>query len=211
MRELSYWTIGTVVAAAALGHWWWRREKAREIVERWMERHRYRIVEVRRPWFSLPRFGPSLWRDSDDAFEFRVTVQDLRLGGTGILWARVWADWLGMIEKDVEISWERMPDAGAGESDATESRWSETQLALLQQAADGQESFRPDGNDAAARAAFDEVVEHILALNRRGLVRCSPPVANVRGAGQYEMLTGVRVTSEGQVYLAQHRASRDRG
>ncbi len=67
--------------------------------------------------------------------------------------------------------------------------------------------MRPAGRDAAARAKFDEEVEHILALNRRGLVTCATPIAELRSDAQYAAITDVELTADGRRMIERADAS----
>ena len=67
-----------------------------------------------------PRFRLTPFRNNDWAVDFRAEVDDTRLGGTGKLQLRVWTDWLGMIDRKPEISWEQMPTKDNGGARAPE-------------------------------------------------------------------------------------------
>lgn len=186
--------------ALALGQGWWRHRRAREVAARWLERHRFRVRELRMPWFGGGHFAPSPGRDSDNATDFRAVVDDLRLGGTGVVWLRVWTDWVGEAAGDVETNWERLPDSRTGAPVGGELSWADAQIALLRRVAAGETTFRPDrqasSGDAAAAAVFDEMVEHLLALGRRGLISCVT-VAGRPGHAQYAAVTDVALTDAG--------------
>jgi hypothetical protein len=143
------------------------------------------------------RFRMTPFRNNDWAVDFRAEVDDLRLGGTGVVRLRVWTDWLGMIDKEPEITWDRMPADGDG-SKGTETQWHDAQLALVRRVAGGESVFRPDGREPSDRAAFDATVEHLLALQRRGLLMCATPIAEIRADAQYAAITGVELTAEGR-------------
>ena len=49
-----------------------------------------------------------------------------------------------------------------------------------------------------ARAAFDTTVEHLLALNRRGLLTCATPIAELKADAQYATVTDVTLTDAGR-------------
>jgi len=192
----------------SIGHWLWRRRTARDIAERWLGQHHYRVRNLRPVlWSGSPRFRATPFRNNDWAFDFTAEVDDMRLGGTGKVRLRVWTDWLGMIDREPEISWDRMPTEDEGGVRAPESHWADSQIALLRRAAAGESTFRPAGNDVAARAKFDEEVEHMLALNRRGLVTCATPIAELRSGAQYAALTNVELTEDGRRALEQADAS----
>lgn len=194
-------TVAALFVLAALAQWWWRYRAARDAAEGWLERHRYRAREFRASWFNLATFSRSPWRDDENAFEFRAVVDDLRLGGTGVVFLRVRTDWLGMIEREVDVNWERMPQRGPGAAPSAEERWAEAQLALLRRVAAGESTFRPASRAPADGAAFDELVEHVMALERRGLVECATPIADLRGRSLYAAVTDVVLTPGGRRLL----------
>jgi erythromycin esterase-like protein len=110
----------------------------------------------------------------------------------------VWTDWLGMIDREPEISWEQMPTEENGGAESPETQWQGAQVAILRRAAAGEYTFRPDANDPAARREFDETVEHVLALQRRGLLTCATPIAELRADAQYAAIGDVVLTDDGR-------------
>jgi hypothetical protein len=199
MNVPTSWAAMAGLFALSLGHWWWRRLKAREIAEHWLHQHRYRVRSLRVSYWNMqPRFRMTPFRNNDWAVDFRAEVDDVRLGGTGKLRLRVWTDWLGMIDREPEISWEQMPTEDNGGTRAPESQWLDAQIALLRRIADGESTFRPEGRDAVARTQFDETVEHLLAMQRRGLVKCSTPMAELRADAQYSAITDLEITDDGR-------------
>ena len=142
------WVAFAAVFALSLGHWWWRRAKAREIAEQWLAQHRYRVRSLRVSyWNARPRFRMTPFHNNDWAVDFRAEVDDMRLGGTGTVRLRVWTDWLGLIDREPEISWDRMPTEDDGGARAPESQWLDAQIALLRRVAEGETTFRPEGHD----------------------------------------------------------------
>jgi hypothetical protein len=81
-------------------------------------------------------------------------------------------------------------------------QWESAQIAVLRRVAAGESSLRPSGRDAAARVEFDTLVEHVLALNHRGLLHCATPIAELRADAQYAAVTDVELTEEGRQALA---------
>lgn len=202
MTDRNVLLAGALIIAAGVGHWWWRRQRAREIAERWLTRHHYRVRSLRFVYFSLaPRFRATPFRNNDWAVDLRAEVDDLRLGGTGEVRLRVWTDWLGMIDREPEVSWDRMPVEREGSAPAPAAQWAESQLALLRRVADGESSLRPASRERAARAEFDETVEHVLALQRRGLVTCATPIAELKGDAQYAAISNIALTDGGRRVL----------
>lgn len=198
MPIATHWFF-VAAAALAIGHWWWRHQRAREIADQWLRRHGYRVRSLRVSYWNVrPRFRMTPFRDNDWAVDFRAEVDDTRLGGTGTVRLRVWTDWLGMIDREPEVSWDQMPTEERGGATAPESEWANAQLEILCRAAAGEHTFRPTGRDTAARREFDETVEHVLALQRRGLVTCSTPIAELKSDAQYAAIGDVTLTDAGQ-------------
>lgn len=196
------------MAVLSIGHWWWRRQRARDIAERWLLQHRYRVRSLRQSWWNTrPRFRMTPFRNNDWAFDFRALVDDMRLGGTGVVRLRVWTDWLGMIDREPEVSWDRMPTEEGGGARTPEAQWADLQMAILRRVAAGEATFRPAAHDPTARAEFDATVEHLLALQRRGLVTCSTPLAELKYDAQYAAVTNVALTDDGRRALERAAAS----
>jgi hypothetical protein len=184
-----------------VGHAWWRYTQARRIAEQWHAKNRYRVRSLKRAWCTgHMRFRLTPFRNNDWAVDFRGEVDDLRLGGSGVVRLRVWTDWLGMIDREPEITWDRMPTEEAGPK-SSETQWHESQIALLRRIAGGESVFRPDGRDDRSRAEFDSTVEHLLALSRRGLLTCATPIAELKANAQYAAVTDVELTREGRSAL----------
>jgi len=202
MTDQTALLAGTMIMALGLGHWWWRRQRAREIAGRWLAQHHYRVRSLRFVyWSARPRFRATPLRNNDWAVDLRANVDDMRLGGTGEVRLRVWTDWLGMIDREPEVSWDRMPTEGETGAQPPEVQWADAQLAILRRVADGEQTFRPAGREAAARSDFDETVEHLLALQRRGLVTCATPIAELKADAQYAAVTDIALTDEGRRVL----------
>ena len=186
--------IGILVATDV-----WRRRRAREIAERWLSERNYRVRQLRPVYMSArPRFRATPFRNNDWAVDFRAEVDDMRLGGTGEVRLRVWTDLLGLMDREPEISWERMPTLADGGAPTPEMQWDNAQIAVLRRIAAGETTLRPAGRDATARAEFDATVEHILALQRRGMLHCATPLAELRSDAQYAAVADVVLTAEGR-------------
>jgi hypothetical protein len=199
MNWLTGYGWAGALLALSVAHWLWRRIKAREIAEQWLQQHRYRVRSLRVSYFNMqPRFRLTPFRNNDWAVDFRAEVDDVRLGGTGKVRLRVWTDWLGMIDREPEISWERMPTEENGGARTLETQWVDSQIALRRRVADGESTFRPEGRDAAGRTEFDRTVEHLLAMQRRGLVTCATPIAELKVDAQYSAITDVQLTDDGR-------------
>ncbi|HTJ21788.1 MAG TPA: hypothetical protein VL383_05305 [Gemmatimonadaceae bacterium] len=185
------------------GHYAWRRQIARDRAERWLLENKYEVRELRTPWLvGVGRFPMSLWRSSKRAIVFRAVVEDKSFGGTGIVWLRVWTGFLGTVfGDDIDVSWERMPKRDIGDEAPIEERWADRQLDLLRRIADGETTFRPARRDAVGGAEFDELVEYLLAMQRRGLITCGTPLANLHGESQYAAVTNAALTKAGERML----------
>ncbi len=193
------WVAAAILIGAFVAIDVWRRRRAREIAERWLSQHNYRVRQLRPVYVSArPRFRATPFRNNDWAVDFRAEVDDLRLGGTGEVRLRVWTDLLGLMDREPEISWERMPTPDDGGALTPEMQWESAQIAVLRRVAAGDTTLRPEGRDPAARAEFDATVEHILALQRRGLLHCATPIAELRSGAQYAEVADVVLTAEGR-------------
>jgi hypothetical protein len=200
MWNLWYVAAFALFAAVAIAQGRTREASALEAAARWLRAHGYRAHRrMSPPWFAAPKFPGSPWRDTDDAFDFRFAVEDGRLGGAGIVWLRAWPDWRGHVQGELEVWWEQMP-AGAtvGAPADPERSYEAAQLALIERVAAGETIFRPDARDDAAGERFDMLVEHLLAMQQRGLVTLATPVAELRRPGRrYAAVRDVALTPEG--------------
>ena len=179
-----------------------RRRSARQIAERWLAEHNYRVRWLRPVYLSArPHFRATPFRNNKWAVDFRAEIDDMRLGGTGEVRLRVWTDLLGMMDREPEISWDRMPTLADGGAPTPEMEWENAQIAVLRRVASGETTWRPEGRAPQARADFDAMVEHILALNHRGLLHCATPIAELRGEAQYAEVADVVLTPEGRRVL----------
>ena len=199
---------GAALFVLSIGHMVWRHRRARDIAERWLAQNRYRVRSLRMSLWDAPmRFRMTPFRNNDWAVDFRAEVDDMRLGGTGQVRLRVWTDWLGMIDREPEVSWDRMPTEENGGPPSPETQWADAQVAVLRRVADGESTFRPDSREPDARIAFDSTVEHVLALQRRGLLTCSTPIAEIKADAQYAAITDVELTPQGRQVLERAAAS----
>jgi len=115
--------LGVVVVLEAL-----RRRSARQIAERWLTQHNYRVRRLRPVYLSMrPHFRATPFRNNRWAVDFRAEVDDVRLGGTGAVRLRVWTDLLGMMDREPEISWDRMPTLTDGGAPTPEMEWENAQ------------------------------------------------------------------------------------
>lgn len=193
--------IGGLVVVGAAARAWWRYGEARWIAESWLREHHYKVLTLRLGWFSFVRFTPRFFRNDDSAFAFRAFVEDKQLGGAGIVWLKVWTDRLGLIAREPDISWERRPVPLDVTPAQPEEQWEQAQRALLRRIARGTSSFTAPRHQAPDAMPFDELVEHLLAMQNRGLIACSTPVASRRQDTRYDMIEFVELTDAGRAYL----------
>ena len=197
--------MGFVVAAiifVALAHYAWQRRAARDIVDRWLMENRFQARELRIPWLSVGHFPLTFFRSQKSAVVFRAVVEDRSFGGTGVVWFRVWPGLAGKLGEEIEVDWEKMPAPAAEDKPPLEEGWWARQLELLRRIQQGETTFRLRGHDPEQGKEFDELVEYLLALQRRGLITFGTPLANMRGESQYAAVTDVRITDHGQEFLA---------
>ena len=194
-----------VVVWGSIGLAFWRYRAAREVAEEWLLRHRFRVRSLRVPLFRMSPFSASLTAGRRRATHFRAEVDDLSLGGAGVVWLRVWSDWLGSPDREPEVSWERMPQVTDDRSRTIEDRWHRQQLSLLERVAAGEHTFRGRSRSADDGEAFDDEVEHLLAMSRRGFVTCNTPIMDIRGPGQYAAISNVELTDAGRRFLDAQR------
>ena len=213
---LPVWvSVAAAAAVAAVVRDRWLEGQARVVVERWAAQHRYRIVRCRRAWLSLslvnsaPRYDTLGLERRRHAYAFEVTVDDRALGGTSRARVTVRGDWWSGFDEDVHVDWHELnaPDPAAAPPGPT---WDAAQLDLLRRVGDGESTFRPDDpHSAEAGERFDLLVEHLQAMQRRGLVDCPAPLADISGRGrQYAAVTTVTLTAAGRALLDRDEASR---
>ena len=191
--------MGFVFAAiifAAFVHYAWQRRTARDIVDRWLRENKFRARELRVPWFSVGNFPMRFFRSSKSAVVFRAVVEDRSFGGTGVVWFRVWPG-----RDEIEVDWKKMPERAAQDKPPLEEQWRTRQLDLLRRIHAGETTFRLRGHDPTDGAEFDELVEYLLALQRRGFVTFGTPLANLHGESQYAAVTDVTITKAGEEML----------
>lgn len=195
------------IVALGIAQYLWRYSQAKSTAENWLRRHHYRARELDMPWFRGPMFAPSWGRNSENAFVFRVVIDDTELGGTGSLWLRVWTTWFGGIDNEVEVIWDEMPDGHVDGAKPLFDRIQDMQISLLRRVADGETAFySPRHPENGGGAEFDGMVEHLMALSRRGMVTCDEPHPGKPGLTQYSELSNVALTEEGRALLASKTA-----
>jgi hypothetical protein len=206
--------MGLVFAAilvVALAHYAWQRRAARDIVDRWLMENRFRASELRIPWLSVGNFPLTFFRSQKSAVVFRAVVEDRSFGGTGIVWFRVWPGLAGKLGEEIEVNWERMPQRAAEDKPPLEEGWWNRQIELLQRIERGETTFRLRGHDPEQGKEFDDLVEHLFAMQRRGLITFGTPLANMRGESQYAVVSDVKITRHGEELLARDRPDATKG
>jgi hypothetical protein len=200
--EYRWAPVALALAGLGILLWLYRRRRARTVARQWLAAHRYGVRRLSIPWWHFRgwRFGPALTRNNNRAFEVRADVVDEKLGGHGVVWLRVWIGLGGDEIHDTEVFWETMPDAERqGDSSAGGAPWEQAQLELLRRVASGERTFRPDRHGEEDGEQFDLLIEHILAMQRRGLLTCATPVAETRRSDRrYAFVSDVRLTPEGE-------------
>ena len=199
MTDAGWLLVVAALALVGLLQWRFRRDAAQDAAERWLLRHRYRLRRLRPSVGGGPHFPLRLSRDSDAAFVYRAEIEDGAMGGTGVVWMRVWVDWTGsVIDDEPEVVWERFPRWETPQESPTRT-YETAQLALLRRVADGESVFRrsASGLDASGEP-FSRVVDHLQALERRGLVRLRLRPLDPRRLDEGpELVSDVVLTPEG--------------
>jgi len=214
---VPFWAVAAGAAVVALLRDAYLGAQARAVVERWAARHEYRLLACRRSWvpawlagFGLRNTGDRLGADGVPrrryVYLFAVVVADGKLGGRSRARVRVEGDWAAGFDDDVDVAWDEMnaPDpTGAATPDAGPT-WDAAQLALLRRVGAGESTFRPDDRHTPeAGERFDLVVEHLQAMQRRGLVDFPAPLAEIGRPGRlYGAVTDVALTAAGRAVLA---------
>lgn len=195
-----------VVAAFALlsaGQYVVRRSVSKASAEQWLQRHGYRAKSLRFAWFS-PMTPRGLFRNRDRAIDFIADVGDTQLGGSGTVRLRVWTNWFGTVEQDVEVDWIQTPATGTFEEDKPLMiRLADAQLDILRRVSAGETSFYAPRSSEPDTGEFDELMEHVGALERRGMLTHAAPVQAARpGRSRYVSVSGLAVTASGEKWLA---------
>ncbi len=193
-----------LVMLAAIGRSWWLYMEARAIAESWLREHKYRVRSLKVGLFPLFRFPARFFRNEERSTPFRAVVDDQQLGGTGVVWLRVWTDRLGLIAREPDVSWERRPVKVDPGDVPPEEKWELVQRALLKRVAHGETSFAAPRHPKADEMPFDEVVEHLLAMQKRGLIACSLPRASRQPGSRYDFIEFVEITDTGRAYFEQY-------
>lgn len=203
--------LSGAVILFGIGQYYWRYNQAKGIAQDWLREHHYRVVKLSLPWFVGGVFPPTLLRDTDRAFVFEAIIDDEDLGGTGAVLLRVWTTWLGITDSEVDVAWKRMPHGGViGEYRPLAERLADEQLGLMRRVAAGETRFYAPRRYEKDGAKYDEMVEHLLALSRRGMITCTEPEAGVKGVTQYSDVADVALTASGREFLDSRPKPADR-
>jgi hypothetical protein len=193
--------LAAAVMVLGMAQYWWRYNQAKGVAEDWLREHHYRVMNLSLPWFRGMTFPPSLLRNSNRAFVFEAIIDDEELGGTGAVWLRVWTTWLGTSDSDVEVVWKRMPHGGMDEYRPLAERLADEQLGLMRRIAAGETRFYAPRRWEKDGAKYDEMVEHLLALSRRGMITCKEPASGEKGVSQWSDVADVALTAVGRDFL----------
>ena len=193
--------FGGLAILASIAHSWHRYGKARSVAEAWLEREKYKVRSLKLGLFPFLIFSPRLFRSEERSFAFRAVVEDRMLGGTGVVWLRVWVERMGLILHDPDVRWEKRPLKTHANDLPPEEQWEMAQRGLLKRVARGETSFAAPRYPRDGEMPFDELVAHLLAMQKRGLVACSIPRPATTPGAHYEQLEFVELTDEGRGYL----------
>ena len=197
-NDVTYAVVGGVLALFGVGYHSWRRSTAERAAERWLRQHHYRVTSLHAPWFRLVMFAPTLFRNSDNAFDFEAKVEDTQLGGTSRIFLRIWVDWMGQVYGDIEVIVDEISSAEI--APPLFERLAEAQVAVLRRIADGETGFYAPRRSEGGGESFNELMEHVLALSRRGMITCGTP--RMDGTGRnYISIRDIALTVDGKSWL----------
>ncbi len=196
-----YIFIFAVAMGAGIWRERWLHNAARSIAEAWLREHGYKVVSIRTSWFGTFRFAPKLFRNTERTAQFRCEVEDTQLGGTGVVWLRVWTDRVGLIGREPDVEWETHPVNVDPEFIPGDTGMEAAQRALLRRIARGEVSFSAPRRSDDGGEAFDMLVEHLMAMRNRGLITAGTPRPARTPGTMYELVDAVALTDAGRAYL----------
>jgi hypothetical protein len=151
--DQSYLVAG-LFAVISIGWHLWRRVMARDVVEEWLRRHHYPVISLHAPWFRFAMFAPAIFRNNKNAFDFEALVEDRDLGGEVRLFLRVWENWMGQFDGDVEVVIDKI--SRGEQARPLMERLADAQSAVLHRIANGEGAFyaprRSEGGEPGARS-----------------------------------------------------------
>lgn len=202
MTGESLYLVMAAFVVLSVGQFVMRRSVSKARAEQWLQGHGYRAKSLRAAWFS-PMTPRGLFRNRDRAFDFIAEVGDTQLGGSGTVRLRVWTNWVGTEGQDVEVDWIQMPANQPFEEDQPLMlRLANAQLDILRRVSAGETSFYAPRSSKPDTGEFDELMEHVGALERRGMLTHAAPVEAARsGRSKYAYVSDLAVTRSGKEWL----------
>lgn len=195
----------------SLGWYGWRRAAAKDAAEAWLRQHHYHVVALHAPWLRMAMFAPRLFRNENNAFDFEATVEDRNLGGEARLFLRVWANWMGELNGEIEVV---VDEISRGDAHPLMERLADAQAAILRRVADGETAFYAPRRSEGGQEEFNGLVEHVMALSRRGMITCDTPSIDGRATTNYTSIDNIALTRAGRTWLESqqpHAREGDRG
>jgi hypothetical protein len=197
----SFYLLGIAAAVLSLIWYGWQRAAAKSAAEQWLIQHHYHIRELRAPWFRFGLLTSSLHRNENNAYDFEAVVDDRDLGGTARIFLRVWGDRFGQLTGEIETSIDQIARAESEGETPLMERLADAQSEVLHRIGNGETAFYGPRRSEGGDAEFDELVEHVLALSRRGMITCDAPSVDVYNVGHYASIEKVALTPAGQSWL----------
>jgi hypothetical protein len=203
VRPEQFYIVAAVFVLLSSFWYLWRRATAKGVAEQWLRQHHYHVVALRAPWLRMPMFAPSFLRNSNNAFDFEAIVEDRDLGGESRLFLRVWANWMGQFDGEVEVVIDEI--SRGEEAHPLMERLADAQSAVLHRIANGETAFYAPRRSEGGEAEFNELVEHVLALSRRGMITCGTPTVDGRNTTNYTSVDNIALTPAGKTWLESQR------
>jgi hypothetical protein len=144
-------------------------------------------------------FAPAIFRNNNNAFDFEAIVEDRDLGGEACMFVRVWANWMGQFDGEVEVVIDEI--SHGEEAHPLMERLADAQSAVLHRISNGEGAFYAPRRSEGGEAEFNELVEHVLALSRRGMITCGTPTVDGRNVGNYASIEKIALTPARRSWL----------
>jgi hypothetical protein len=199
VRPYQFYIVASVFAVLSTFWYLWRRATAKGVAEQWLRQHHYHVVALRAPWLRMPIFASSFLRNSNNAFDFEAIVEDRDLGGESRLFLRVWANWMGQFDGEVEVVIDEI--SHGEEAHPLMEQLADAQSTVLHRIANGETAFYAPRRSEGGGPEFDELVEHVLALSRRGMLTCDAPSVDGRATTSYTSVDNIALTPAGRKWL----------